>query len=199
MILTSFAVLTTLAKLQATATPLSCPINLEPVTKGTPVTDYNGVRFTYCCGGCDAEFIKAPQAALEKAAKAGKTVGVFLFDPVSQKPIDSEKAAGGSSDYKGVRFFFSSTEDKTTFDKSPAKFGVLPKKEALFCPINKAPVASYDKASGYGDYEGTRYYFCCAGCDTPFAKDPAKFAPDAKDYVKAPKAIKPTTKDGAPR
>ena len=43
--------------------------------------------------------------------------------------------------------------------------------------------------SGYADYNGTRYYFCCAGCDTEFAKDPAKFAEVAKDHVQKPAAF----------
>ncbi|PJI36798.1 hypothetical protein CTI14_72325, partial [Methylobacterium radiotolerans] len=28
----------------------------------------------------------------------------------------------------------------------------------------------------YRDHEGTRYYFCCAGCGPAFDADPAKYA-----------------------
>jgi YHS domain-containing protein len=177
-------------------TTLSCPITLQPVVKGSKITDWNGVRFTYCCPGCDSQFEKDPRAALEKAAKAGKAVGLFLFDPISKKPIDSAKAKGGFSDYKGVRYFFDSGDEKTAFDKEPSKFGALPTKEALFCPVSKERVETYAKASGYGDFEGVRYYYCCAGCETPFEKEPAKYAPAAKDYVRLPKATTTAPKGG---
>ncbi|GAB2817971.1 hypothetical protein GCM10027022_04960 [Alpinimonas psychrophila] len=39
--------------------------------------------------------------------------------------------------------------------------------------VNKAAA----KAAGlYRDYEGERYYFCCAGCGPAFDSDPAKYA-----------------------
>jgi len=175
----------------STQTPVNCPITLEPIVKGMALTDYNGVRFTYCCAGCDQQFIKDPKTALDKAAKAGKTVGVFLFDPITKKPIEGEKAKGGSSDYKGVRFFFASADEKATFDKEPAKYGALPKKEALFCPVTQEKVKEYALASGYDDFGGVRYYFCCGDCDKPFAADPAKYAPAAKGQIGDPKALTP--------
>lgn len=173
------------------AAPICCPVMGGPVAKGQAVTEYNGVRFTYCCAGCDTEFAKDPSAAIEKSAKAGKTVGVSMFDPISMKKIDIDKAKGGFSDYKGIRFYFDNADEKAAFDKEPKKYGMMPKKEALYCPVMNSPVKSYDKASGYADYDGVRYYFCCAGCDTKFAAEPAKFAEGAKDKVQ-----KPTTMPG---
>jgi YHS domain-containing protein len=46
----------------------------------------------------------------------------------------------------------------------------------LVCPVMKSVVASADKASGYSDYKGKRYYFCCGGCKPMFDKNPEKFA-----------------------
>ena len=168
------------------AAPLSCPTMGGPVKAGQPITDFDGARFTYCCDGCDVEFAKDPMGAITKSAKAGKTVGVSLFDPISMKRIDSEKAKGGSSDFRGIRFFFATEDEKAMFDKEPKKFGKMPKMEALYCSVMGSPVKSYAKASGYADYEGTRYYFCCAGCDVKFAAEPAKYADLAKEYVKKP-------------
>ena len=168
------------------ATPLSCPTMGGPVAKGQPMTDFEGVRFTYCCDGCDVAFAKDPMGAIQKSAKAGKTVGLSLFDPISMKRIDSEKAKGGFSDFRGIRFYFATEDEKTQFDKEPKKYGMMPKMEALFCPVMGSVVKSYAKASGYADYEGTRYYFCCAGCDVKFAAEPAKFAEVAKDHVQKP-------------
>ncbi len=199
MLLSTLVATASVALVQAPSAPINCPVTLQPAVKGMALTDYNGVRFTYCCPGCDAQFVKDPQSALDKAAKTGKTIGVFLFDPITRKPVDAEKAKGGSSDYKGVRFYFDEPSEKAVFDKEPAKFATLPKKEALYCPVSKEDVAGYSKASGYGDFEGTRYYFCCAGCDKPFDKEPAKYAPAAAGKVQVPKAQAapaPATKNG---
>lgn len=168
------------------AAPLSCPTMGGPVAKGQPFTDFDGARFSYCCDGCEAEFAKDPSGAIKKSAKAGKTVGVSLFDAVSMKRIDSEKAKGGFSDYRGIRFYFATADEKALFDKEPKKYGMMPKMEAMYCSVMGSPVKSYAKASGYADYEGTRYYFCCAGCDVKFAAEPAKYADLAKDHVQKP-------------
>ena len=184
MILVTILLSTGLMSHGLQATPLSCPTMGGPIKVGQPVTDF------------DAEFAKDPSGAIKKSAKAGKTVGLSLFDPVSMKRIDSEKAKGGFSDYKGIRFYFDTEDEKATFDKEPKKFGALPKKEALFCPVMGNPVKSYAKASGYADYEGVRYYFCCAGCDVKFAAEPAKFAEVAKDHVQAPATMKVETSAG---
>ncbi|MBS1728378.1 MAG: hypothetical protein JST51_16795 [Armatimonadetes bacterium] len=168
------------------APTLSCPVMGGPASKDSVVTEYNGVAFSYCCGGCDTKFKENPKEYIAKAAKDGKTIGVSYFDPVSMKPIDMKKAEGGFSDYKGIRYYFASTDEKATFDKTPAKYGSLPKKEALFCPVSKEAVKSYDKAGGYADYEGTRYYFCCPMCSGQFVKDPAKFAANSKGHIADP-------------
>ncbi len=175
---------------------MACPITLEAAVKGSKVTDWSGIRFSYCCPGCDSQFEKNPQAALDKAAKAGKTIGVFLFDPITQMPVDAKKAKGGFSDYKGVRFFFDKAGEKAKFDTAPAKFAAMPKKEALYCPVSKEKVESYAKSSGYGDFEGVRYYFCCGGCEKPFAAEPGKFVPAAKEFVKSPTATTTAPKEG---
>ena len=42
---------------------------------------------------------------------------------------------------------------------------------AFRCPVGKAKADS----SVYLDYEGKRYYFCCAGCRKAFEADPEKY------------------------
>lgn len=47
------------------------------------------------------------------------------------------------------------------------------------CPVmTGSPVVKADaEAAGlFRDYEGTRYYFCCAACGPLFDADPAKYA-----------------------
>lgn len=40
-------------------------------------------------------------------------------------------------------------------------------------PVSKAAA---EAVGLYRDYEGERYYFCCAGCGPAFDSDPARFA-----------------------
>lgn len=46
----------------------------------------------------------------------------------------------------------------------------------LACPVRGDVIASKDKADGYSDYKGKRYYFCCASCKPQFDADPEKYA-----------------------
>ena len=46
----------------------------------------------------------------------------------------------------------------------------------LACPVMGDVVASAAESSGYADYEGVRYYFCCISCAERFAQNPATFA-----------------------
>ena len=47
------------------------------------------------------------------------------------------------------------------------------------CPVMVGSSVSKQAAESVGlfrDFEGQRYYFCCAGCGPAFDADPAKFA-----------------------
>ena len=46
----------------------------------------------------------------------------------------------------------------------------------LACPVMGDVVESAAESSGYADYEGVRYYFCCSSCAEKFAQNPAAFA-----------------------
>lgn len=49
-------------------------------------------------------------------------------------------------------------------------------KGEIVCPVMGTVIESKDKAVGYQDYNGVRYYFCCDGCPEQFKKDPDKYA-----------------------
>lgn len=75
--------------------------------------------------------------------------------------------------------------DKKT-DKKPA---ATPK--TISCAVqtgDKVDIAKATKAKMYADYKGKRYFFCCGGCPTEFAKNPAKYAKNAS--IPTPKADK---------
>lgn len=173
---------------------LACPIMGSGANVKGVFSDYNGARYWFCCPGCDSQFGNEPAkfAALRAKEKAS---GEFLFDPVSGTRLQADKTIKEFSDYKGIRFKFQSAENKAAFDKNPAKFGVMPKKEALYCPVGKEAVPTYAAASGYVDHAGVRYYMCCGGCEGKFKADPAKFVPNAEKFVKAPGIATEKSKD----
>lgn len=162
-----------------------CPIMGSPAKAGGPAVEYAGAMYTFCCAGCDAKFAKGPVAALKSDDIKGKTVGTFLFDPVTGKRI-VEKDSKGSTEFNGLRYLFASTANKATFDKDMKKYGTTPAKESLACPMTGEVVETYSKASAYMDSEGVRYYLCCAGCETPFAKDMKTNAKKVAGKVTAP-------------
>jgi YHS domain-containing protein len=42
-------------------------------------------------------------------------------------------------------------------------------------PDHMANIKKATKAKLFSDYEGRRYFFCCAGCKPAFDKDPKKY------------------------
>lgn len=172
---------------------LKCPVMGSPVDPKSPVVEYNGARYQFCCGGCDANFAKAPEDFLKTQKKAGNTVGTFLFDPVSRMRLEVAKAKA-TADFESIRYPFESEANKSAFLQAPKKFAAIPAKEALYCPVGKEAVPSYSAASDYVDHNGVRWYMCCAGCGGPFEKDPAKYlVPGIEKHIQAAKAFKPTS------
>ncbi|HTQ10668.1 MAG TPA: YHS domain-containing protein [Fimbriimonadaceae bacterium] len=163
--------------------PIYCPATLEKI-EGKPAltVDYGGILFETCCAGCGNPVMQKPGQLLADAIKARKTVGQFEYDPVTGLKIDLTKATI-YSDYRSVRYFFTSDDEKKTFDASPSKFVSDVKSEAYFCPVTKT--ATDEKSAGsYADYKGTRYFFCCGDCRKAFKENPDKFAANAADAVK---------------
>lgn len=175
---------TILVSFLAQSVQITCPIMGGPVAPNSPIVEYAGAQFKFCCPGCDSVFAKDPAKAIAEAAKKKETVGVFLFDPVSKNRLDVAKAKA-TLDHNGIRYPFETVANRDKFRSSPDTFASVPQKEALFCPVMKNPVASISKAAGYVDHSGVRYYTCCIGCNSPLAKEPAKYASNASNHVKA--------------
>ncbi len=176
-----------IAALPAQVQPIVCPVGGEAADLEGSYMDYNGARYWFCCPGCDVQFSKEPTKFVEARAKDGKTAGDFLFDPVSGNRLKAPAIIPETSDYKGIRFHFSSKKNKEAFDKDPAKYGAMPKKEALYCAVASEVIDAYGDAASFVDFQGVRYYTCCPGCVAKMREDPAKYAPNAKDHITAPK------------
>jgi YHS domain-containing protein len=171
---------------QAKASDLHCPVMLEAAPKPAASVDFNGVRFPICCAACTDPFLKSPAQFLKADHLQGKTVGQAMFEPVTGLRIHP-KDSKGSSDFAGVRFHFSSVENKRRFDADPKRFGTLPEREALFCAVMNHPLkGGYDKAGGYVDHGAVRYYVCCPSCHPTLKAEPAKHVGKAASAIKAP-------------
>ena len=180
----------------------TCPVlhnTIDKVTKDTQFSDYKGVRYYYCCEGCKPQFDKDQAKFLKDNKNKDKTIGVSLFDPVTDIRIEPGKAVA-HSDNNGVRYFFAKVDGKSSFDNEPKKYATAPRKEVLFCPVSNEIVKSYVKASDYSDYKDTRYYFCCAGCKPEFDKSPDKYLDglDARIKGAQEKAAATPEKDSKP-
>jgi YHS domain-containing protein len=182
------------AVLLGQAQELSCPVMGGPVAINSKIVEYAGASYSFCCPGCEASFAKSPAKFVETQAKAKKTAGVFLFDPVSRQRLELYKAQA-TSDFAGIRYPFASKENRKKFLANPNIFTKTPPKEALYCPVGKEVVPSYAKASDYVDHNGVRWFMCCAGCGGPFENDPAKYlVPGIERHIRVPFVVREESK-----
>lgn len=183
---------TLLVSLVLGAGDLSCAVMGSPAPMNTAnALDYAGVRYPFCCGGCDGTFAKEPGKYVLKAAKEGKTIGFFLFEPTTGAKLDPKKMPALYADYKGTRYFFASEDNKKAFDGDHARFDKPVTKEVMYCSVMGHDIDGVGAAGSYADYEGVRYYFCCMDCRGAFVKDPTKYTDAVKAKVQESKATKP--------
>lgn len=63
-------------------------------------------------------------------------------------------------------------KDPDKFFKKAAKEGVLFENIQTTCPVSGEELK---EKIAFIDFEGRRIYFCCAGCEAPFNKEPQKY------------------------
>jgi YHS domain-containing protein len=182
--------------------PVICPVMgkaIQSPDQAWKTRDVKGVRYYLCCQPCEEKFDKEPAKFTVAPSDKTKAGGVFLFDPVTTKRLDANKAVA-SSVYEGILFPFASRENKKAFDKSPKKYSTIPAKELLYCPVSDESVKDYASASDYSDYEGERIYMCCPGCKEPFDKNPAKYKARLEAFrakmTKSETGVKPVGNEG---
>ena len=158
----------------------------NPIGDNAESVTYKGAKYSFCCPGCHDPFAKSPETYIRKAVSNRKTIGEFLFDPITGKRIQTKSL---SSDLKGLRFYFSSNKNKRTFDLSPAKYATIPSKENLTCAVMGSKIENPSKADSYADYQGVRYYFCCSACPPKFKGNEASYAKSSAKTLKAAKVF----------
>lgn len=64
------------------------------------------------------------------------------------------------------------TEDPNKFFKKAAAESVLFENIQTSCPVSGKKL---EEKEAFTDHEGRRIYFCCAGCEAPFNKEPQEY------------------------
>lgn len=99
--------------------------------------------------------------------------------PQTNCPVMGHKIDKSSYlDYEGQRVYFCCDSCKDKFLKEPDKYfskfqeeGILLESVQTKCPVMGGKI---DKEV-FVDYKGRRIYFCCAGCEDKFLKEPGKY------------------------
>lgn len=168
--------------------PLYCAATLEKITgKPFSTVEYVGILFGTCCIGCNNPLLRDPKPLLVEAVKEKRTVGTFIYDPVTGLRINGAKAPE-YMDYASIRYFFNSKEEKKAFDTNPGAYVSDIKSEAYFCPVSKHST-SWQNAAGFADYHSVRYFLADADSVKAFKADPAKYVDNAKGATRPLAAI----------
>lgn len=162
----------------AHAPATNCPVMGHPASDSQPKVLYKGTVFGFCCGGCVDTFAKEPEKYLKAHAGDSKAIGYALYDVVAGVIIPKD-AKTHDVVHGGVLYRFLSAENEKKFETEPKKF-VAPAQEAnSICPVSEETLKP-GKAGAFRDYNGVRYYLCCADCIGAFDKNPAEFAAKVK-------------------
>jgi len=105
-----------------------CPImdfNFE-VKTSTPVIDYKGKSFYFCCEGCSQEFLKDPdkylaQTEYRERKPKPEEIGKEVYCPVMKHKI-KVSANTPVIDYHGKSFYFCCPGCPQEFKKNPDKY-----------------------------------------------------------------------------
>jgi Cu+-exporting ATPase len=114
-------------------------------------------------------------------------------DPVCGMTVDPATARGGSHEHGGTAYHFCAPSCRAKFAADPARY-LAPKPAPMLVTIGGPPVPAatapavtaidpvcgmtVDAANPRGGshaHGGADYHFCCNGCRTKFAADPAKY------------------------
>ena len=107
---------------------VTCPVmgGKFAVTKSTPVIDYKGMSYYFCCDPCVADFKKNP----DKYAKAGELlvhqpmqseIGKTMTCPVMGSKFEVTKSTP-VIDYKGKSYYLCCDHCVADFRKNPDKY-----------------------------------------------------------------------------
>lgn len=125
-----------------------------------------------CLVGC-----KPKDAAPDSGATNGRDSSDISNDksapPITKEALPQDSATPSASGTASSTD--SGAKEKTSAPVKKTGTTVVAYRNAkgdLVCPVMGTVIGSEDKATGYQDYKGVRYYFCCDDCPKLFKKDP---------------------------
>jgi|GEM_PF-946230 len=155
----------------------------------------------------------------QAGAKAKSDGNVFFTDEKGQKhflcPVMGNMGVVAAdtkyADYDGKRYYFCCPSCPPKFEADPAKYvkalnlpgnvtKIVGEDTYFVCPVSGEEAKLADDTK-FTDYQGKRYYFCCADCPPQFAKDPEKYVKAAHkammhDHSKCGSCTSPCEKKG---
>lgn len=153
----------------------ACPISGDPIDFFSKTMTADGPVY-FCCDGCIKKFKKNPdkykaQVAKQRAMLA-KMDRVQVTCPVSGEPVDTKVFTGTGN----KKVYFCCKDCKAKYEKDPTRFAA--KLADSYSYQTKCPVAgeTIDPTVFTDLPTGQRVFFCCAGCDKKFLKNPGKYA-----------------------
>lgn len=156
------------------ATLPNCPIMGEPINLAISVATDDGPVF-FCCKGCIAKFEKNPEKYAAEFAEQRKALAhrakVQVTCPVTEEPVDKKFFV--ESDGKKVYVCCKGCVRK--YERDPAKYASALANSYTFqtkCPVMGGEI---DPTVFTQLPTGETIYYCCAGCDKPLRKNPAKY------------------------
>jgi xanthine dehydrogenase accessory factor len=121
----------------------------------------------------DWEAFLVAAVAQNEIHDAPVAVMTTAIDPVCGMEVKIATAKA-SYEHGGVTYYFCCNGCKLTFSKNPEQYI---QHEALIAIDPVCHMEVTIATSQYqSEFDGTNYYFCCAGCKTAFDKDPQKYA-----------------------
>jgi YHS domain-containing protein len=165
------------AKKEKKPTEPRCPVTGSPVDFSVKVAAEDGPVY-FCSEGCIKKYqVKPKRFARRVAAQREATAllpKVQVTCPVTGKPVDQEI----STERGDLEVYFCCESCIAKYEEKPAKYDARLANGYTYqtkCPIRGGDIDPAVFVVGQSD--GSRVFFCCAGCDKRFLKDPAKYAP----------------------
>jgi len=171
----------------------------------TPKYEYEGKTYYFCCDSCKDAFIKDPASYTMKDAQTDVSADSVLtcgsdhtcasghahaeyatpahhadtdkvgmaVDPVCGMKVKKEDAKF-THVHKEKTYYFCNEECRDKFVKAPGNY-IHADEGIETCPVSGESFRKSQFTESM-DYEGTTYYFCCAGCKEKFEKNPERYA-----------------------
>lgn len=155
----------------------SCPLMGNPVNFGVKTNTTDGPVF-FCCKACIKKYENDPDKYAPKVDEQRRILAkrskVQVTCPVSSEVVDRSV----SLQHAGQKVFFCCRGCVNKFKNNPDKYQAALANSYTYqtkCPVMGEDI---DPQAFMVLSNGHRVFFCCARCESPLRKDPAKYSPN---------------------